>query len=239
MKFVQLINKDQDNYYKFIVLIMAFLLLAFDFEMAVIYLLLIFGDYIWYSSDNFVSFKLSRKRDSTSNLMVYIEALIALGIFLVISTFLTSMFDPQSMVQGGFVQQAQSIFHLLSTTIPALQNNDYLKFVGWGILIPLIETSFWNGRLLEGFATYAEGVVKHSVSLKKISTVLVTVILFVAALFTLFHITSKRETVPLIITFVFSIVSSLLVIRQQELKGAVFMHIVTNSMAIGSLRGWI
>ena len=229
----------QDHYFKFIIVFLLFLLLAFDQDLAMIYLLIMFGDWVWYKSDNFISFPISR---STSNVLnIYLESLAALGFFLVFSTILVSTFSPQSLISNASIlQSAQSIFHLLATSTPILKGSKILTFLGWGILIPIIETSFFNGRLLEGLTTYAEGVVGHKISLKKISLNLIIVFFVIASGFSLFHITAKGlATVPLLITFVFSIISSFLVIRHQELRGAIFIHIITNSAAVLSTFGVI
>lgn len=216
-----------------------FLLLSFDRDLAIIYLLIMFADWIWYKSDNFVSFPISDPR-RMSTTQVYIEAIAGLGLFLLISTILVSTFSPES-VTGGIVGGAQSIFHLLATSTPILQGSKILTLVGWGLLVPIIETSFFNGRLLEGFATYAEKVIGRKVPLElsQISLGLVGVIFTVAAIFTLFHITAKgMESLPLLITFIFSVISSVLVIRHRQTKGAILVHIITNSMAVASGFGW-
>lgn len=229
-------SQRQDHYFKFIVIILLFLLLAFDQDLAMIYLLIMLGDYIWFKSDNFISFPLSRP--DTNGMMVYIESLAGLGLFLIISTILVNIFSPQS-IASGIVGGTESVFHLLATSTPILKGSKFLTFIGWGIIVPFIETSFWNGRLLEGLSTYAEKVMGRKVSLERFSIPLVIVTFIVAALFTLFHITAKGlSSVPLLITFIFSIISTILVIRHRELKGAIFMHIITNSAAVASTMGW-
>jgi membrane protease YdiL (CAAX protease family) len=236
--FSAMINARIDDYFKFTVVFLLFLLLAFDRDLAMIYLLIMFADYVWTKSDNFVSFKISDPK-AMSSTQVYLEGLAGLGLFLVFSTFLVKFISPQSL-SGGIINETQSIFQLLSTSTPILQGSKILTFVGWGVLVPIIETSFFNGRLLEGLATYAEAITgkKIPLSLAKISLGLVMVIFVVAALFTLFHITAKGiSSIPLLITFVFSIISSVMVIRHRQLKGAILMHIVTNGAAVLSSFG--
>ena len=228
--------QTQDNYFKFTIVFLLFLLLAFDKDLAMIYLLMMFGDYVWTRSDNYISFPFRRKTSNTTQ--VYIEATAALGIFLVVSTFLVSTFSPQSIASGNILVQSQSIFHLLASSVPILKGSKILTFIGWAIIIPIIETSFFNGRLLEGFATYSEKITGKRISLQRYTLTLMMVILLVASLFTLFHITAKGlDTIPLLITFIFSVISSMLVIRHQELRGAIFIHILTNSAAVLSSLG--
>jgi len=203
-----------------------------------IYILIMVGDYIWYKSDNFISFPISRKNGS--DWKVYMEALAAVGLFLIISTVLVTTFSPQSIFSGGVFAGAQSIFQLLATSTPILKGSKILTLFGWGILVPIVETTFFNGRLLEGLSTYAEEITGKKISLTKITVPLVLVIFVVAALFTLFHITAKGlDSIPLMITFIFSVISSILVIRHQQLRGAILLHIVTNSAAVMASFNWI
>lgn len=229
-------EKQLDDYFKFIGIFLLFLLLAFDRDLAMIYLLIMLIDYIWKQSDNLINLPLSRGPGSM--FQVIIEGLAGLGLFLLISTILVNYVSPQS-VSGGLVSQAQSIFHLLATSTPILKGNAILTLIGWGILVPIIETSFFNGRLLEGLSTYAEMITGKKVQLSLTSPTLYIVMLVVASIFTLFHITAKGlESVPLLITFIFSVISSILVIRHRELRGAILMHIITNSAAVAASLGW-
>jgi len=222
----------RDHYYKFIVVFLLFLLLSFDQDLAMIYILIMIADYIWYKSDNFVSFHISKGK-LFDNPMVYIEALAGLGLFVFLSTFLvTSFHDPAA----SLTQQAQSLFDLLATSTPLLKDSKVLTFVGWVFLVPIIETVFFAGRLLEGLASYAEVITGKKISLERFSGPLFVVIFIVSALFTLFHITAKGlETVPLLITFLFMVISCMLVIRHRQLKGAIAIHIITNGVAVLSL----
>ncbi len=230
----------QEHYFKFIVILLLFLLLSFDRDLAIIYILIMFADYIWFKSDNFISFPLSQTSSKYSNTRVLIESSAAFGLFLLISTVLVSTFSPQSLLNGGIIQGAQSIFHLLATSTPILKGSKFLTLLGWGILVPLIETTFFNGRLLEGLSTYAEEITGKKVSLDKMSAPLLMVLFVIASLFTLFHITAKGlQSIPLLITFIFAIISSLLVLRHKELKGAIYLHIMTNSAAVMSAMGWL
>jgi hypothetical protein len=231
------VGQLKDNYFKFVIIFLLFLLLAFDKDLAMIYILIMIGDYIWFKSDNFISFKISS--NNISVFRAYFEGLIAFGIFLVASQFLVSSLQSQT-ITGNFVAGSQAIFELLATTTPILQGSVFLTFIGWAVLVPIIETSFFNGRLLEGLASYAEVIFGQKISLKKISFPLIMVILVVATTFTLFHITAKGlNTIPLLITFVFSVISSLLVVRHQELRSAIFLHILTNGAAVAAQFGYL
>lgn len=231
------IGQLKDTYFKFTIIFLLFLLLAFDKDLAMIYILIMVGDYIWYKSDDFITFNTSSS--NISKFRAYFEGLLAFGIFLVISQVTVSFLQSQT-ISGNFVAGSQAIFELLATSTPILQGSIFLTFVGWGILVPIIETSFFNGRLLEGLATYSEPIFNSKVSLKKLSLNLFLVILVLASIFTTFHITAKGLlAIPLLITFIFSVISSILVIRHQELRGAIFLHILTNCAAVASSMGYL
>lgn len=227
-----------DNYFKFNILFLIFLLLVFDRDMALIYIAIIFGDYIWYKSDKFISFKISNGRNSLFQSTII--GLAALGFFLGISTLILKTFSPQSLTETGIIGSVQGVFQLLSTSTPFLQGSKVLTFIGWGIMIPIIETSFFNGRLLEGFATYAENVTGKKIPLDRITQPLLVVFFIVAALFTLLHITAKAlDSTALVLTFMFSIISSYLVIKYKQLREAIIFHISVNSVAVAISLGWI
>lgn len=230
-------RKLQESYYKFTLLFLVFLLLVFDRDLALVYSLIILGDWVWFSTHNRIAFPLSR--EGTNNIKLYTESLVGLGVFLLASFMLVSAFSPQSIIAGGLIGGAQSIFHLLSTTTPILEGSAFLTLMGWGLLIPVIETHFFNGTLLDGLSSYAEKITRKKISFDSYTLPLVLVIITVAALFTLFHLTAKGiETIPLLVTFLFSIISSILVIRHKQVKGAVFIHVVVNMMAVLSMWGW-
>lgn len=214
------------------------MLLAFDPEMSKIYLLILFADFIWYVSDNFVSFKFSRDGNVQRGV---ISAAIGLAAFLVASTALLSYIPGAlSLVRSNM----QSIFELLSATTPILQNSKILTIIGWVVLIPYIETSFFNGRLLEGIPVWLKekAGMNSAVILtdpnkdfmtKITNPASIFVIFLVAAAFTLFHLSAKGlQSIPLLITFIFSIISSLIVIKDRELRGAIYLHVAVNGITV-------
>lgn len=235
-KLNRIITDRLDNYFKFIVIFLLFLLLSFDRDMATIYVLIMFGDYIWYRSDNFISFPINGKKISGGQALI--EGFAGVGLFLLISQIVLAMSGRLESL--NFIAATQSIFHLLATSTPILQGNKILTLIGWGVLIPIIETSFFNGRLLEGLSTYGESVIGKKISLTKPSIELGMVIFVVASIFTLFHITAKAlDPTSLIITFIFSVISSLMVLRHKDLRGSIIMHIIVNSAAVLAGFGWI
>lgn len=230
------LGERQQTYFKFVVVFLLFLLLVFDRDLGMIYLLILFGDFIWYLTDKNISFPLIRKTTSFRDVL---ETVVAVGVFLGISTVLVDFLSP-NLISNGIISGAQSIFQLLATGTPILSGNKFFTLLGWGVMVPIIETSFFFGRLLEGMTTILEKTFGVKISYKKISVPLIIAIFIVASLFTLFHITAKGlSTIPLMVTFIFAIISCALVIRNGELKNAVALHIIVNSFAVMSSFGWL
>jgi hypothetical protein len=230
-----LFRERTDTYFKLAVVFLLFLLLSFDQDLGMIYSLIILGHFIWYMTDKDISFPISRgvKNGGFSTLQIFAESMLALGAFLLITSFLTGF-------AANFFKGTQSIFELLATSTPILKGNIFLTIVGWGVLVPIIETTFFNGQLLEGISTYAEKIYGIKINFGKITGPLIIIVFFVGALFALFHITAKGlNTIPLLITVIFSIISSFLVIRHRETKGAIMIHIIVNTMAVLTSIGWI
>jgi len=209
---------------------LGFLAISFNWELAVTYVILVVTDK-WIYEKQSKGYPIS---SAVSNSMWAIEAIATLGLFLIFSTFLVSTVAPQLLFSGGgFIEGAQSIFQLLSASTPILKDNTVLTFLSWAIFVPIIETVLFNGRLLGFFMNKFKGVTKNDLEVKGLA------IFTVAATFTLFHLTSKGlDSTVLLITFVFSIMSSLLVIRHKNLKGAILLHCLTNSAAVLSQFGW-
>lgn len=227
-KLIDIPKLSNEIYFKFSILFLLFLLLVFDKDMAMIYILIILGDFMWFKFDPHISFPLEKTTQNRYTSLI--EVGIALAGFFIISSLAVAFAAVD--IPSGF----QSILSLLATSTPILAGNKMLTLIGWGILIPIIETSFFNGRLLEGIASFAEKRFHKKIALNQanlFSIPVIMVILVIAALFTLFHITAKNlASVPLLITFIFSCISSVLVIRNQELKQAILLHIIVNCLAV-------
>lgn len=104
------------------------------------------------------------------------------------------------------------------------------KFV-YGILIPPVETIFFF-VVLPGWLIYKIG---WAMPVNIFSFNSIKIIAFFAALFTLFHATSKGidNNIDLLSTFVFGALSMGMVIYYKEAIQAAIMHIIANSHSIG------
>jgi hypothetical protein len=185
--------------------------------------------YMWHKADTQKSYLLVRGENSLAK--VLLESVVAFGLFTLTSTFLLSGAAPK--IFAG----VQSIFQLLSSSTPILQGSKILTLLGWGVVIPFVETILFFVIVQEGVADWYASATS-AFSQRSYNVKMIFVVMFVALLFTIFHLTAKGlQTVPLLITFVFGLVSGLLVVRQGEARGAILIHVVTNSLAVLSTLG--
>jgi len=222
----------ENTYFKYVIVILLFLLLAFDRDMAMIYILILVGDWFWWKLDEGkLDYPLS-KPGGTMDIVFAIGGTVA---FFIITSMALKLFTGQAVGWFG----TGSIIELLATSTPILQGSAILTVIGWGILIPLIESSFFFGRLFEGISSTAKGAL-GKINPYKFSIPIIIVMAFVSGLFTIFHITAKGfSNEPLIATFIFGMISCALVVYTKSLKSAILFHVIINTMAVASLVGWI
>jgi len=232
------------NIFQLMILILAFLYVNFDRQMAILYIILIVADFIWWFTDLYIADKRitfpTEKTDTNRAKSVFIAFIAYMG-FLIITTVAFSVFNPQALTQTQATQSGfGAIISLLATTTPILKDSLIITFISWGIFIPIIETRFFFGRLLEGFALLWKNLTGEVIPLNRLTPKTWLLIAVMSAMFTLFHLVAKgAQSLPLLVTFVFGIVSGALVIRDQELKSAILLHIFSNSVAVLSNFGMI
>jgi len=205
---------------------LAFIHLTFDPRMSVAYLLIIVCDYWWYKDDSFVSLPMesttATRKSALSLTFIYY------AVFLISSIAILGM-----TTIGKEFASVGGIFQLSATAVPILAGSKIFMFISWGFVIAIIETRFFFGRLYEGMAVHAKDFLGHEISTKKITIETVFLMIFVSALFTIFHIGAKGLSTPaLMTTFIFAIISLIFVTKTQELKGPVLLHILTNSIGV-------
>lgn len=123
------------------------------------------------------------------------------------------------------------------SALPILAGSVAMTWVGWTIVIPFIETSFFHGRLFEGLAQLSNRLFNKPKSLRVLSLGLIGVATAVSVIFAVFH--SKVTLSPIITIFIFSMVSCYLVIKEQKLTAAILLHILANTAALAVKYGLI
>lgn len=124
-----------------------------------------------------------------------------------------------------------AVIGLMGATTPALATSKIANLLTFGIAIAYIETQLW-ARAFEFFADFFRlDISKRSV--KVIFSALMILIITLAFIFVLFHLTAKGITnVPaLVIVFLMMIISLIMVAWFEETRQAVYLHIWANTVA--------
>jgi len=210
----------------YMIFFIPFLYINFDARMAMAYLAIIIADYWWYKDDSFVS--LPMERTVTTRKSALALTLIYYAVFLISSILILGM-----TTVGKEFASVSGVFQLSATAVPILAGSKIFMFISWGFMIPVIESRFFFGRLYEGLAVHAKDFLGYEISTKKLTIETVGLIIFISALFAIFHIGAKGLSTPaLMTTFIFSVISLIFVTKTQELKGPIGVHILTNSIGV-------
>lgn len=216
------------TYFKYISLFLLFFLFLYDRDMAIIYLMLMFVDYLWYVSDKKVTFHLSTPSDNILDSLT--TAVIAYAAFLLINTSVKVLFFNETFsLMSGVEAMA---------TLPILAGSLVMTWIGWVLVIPVIETSFFHGRLFEGLIDLSRKFKSiPDASLTKFTTGTMIVAAIVSIIFAIFH--SKVTLAPIMTIFIFSMISCYLVIKENKLLAAVLLHIIANAAALAVKYGYL
>jgi len=156
----------------------------------------------------------------------------AYGAFILVVALITPIF--QGLI---FNTPQQSVFTSLALQTPVLADSQVASFIGWGVLIPIVETSFFFGSLLL-FVAWMFKVRLDNLKSWKVWMV----IILVAVTFATFHLTARAQAVSsggisvdevgMLATFIFGIFQGALVVWMKELTEAIYMHVTSNSLSV-------
>lgn len=132
----------------------------------------------------------------------------------------------------------ESVLGFLQSTTPVLKDSLFLSFLTFGVIVGVIETPYFFGGGYEAVLNVA-GVEEAEIT----NPVVWAVWVFIAFVFTIFHITTRTiaiaptgepifDNVALIGTFWFAIVSLAMVTITKELVSATETHIYNNSLGV-------
>ncbi len=209
--------------------VVSFYSLMFSQEFALIYGLIILSCITFLILDLFgfdrkLSFPIERQGQNKT-----MGILLAIGIyagFLLVSSLITNALSPGTL-PNSVLDIIKSISKdLYQASTPALAGSVILMFIGWGLVIPIVETIFFNGVIFEFV---------HDFFIKSKNNVsMVVLCLLVGALAAVFHLTVRQgSSVGLITTFVFFTASAISVWRTGSLYVGIIVHVISNSIAIG------
>ena len=221
-------------YFEFLLVSLGLLYLVFNTSLATIYTILIVADFVLYyfnfRPDQSIRFPLERRIDN--RIPSLIITVIAYAAFLAISTVAVNSFFPLAIAESGMTG-AFAVVALMSASVPIFAGSIALSLFAFGILVPMVESSLFFGRILERVVEVIENRTGKKVSQTQISVATVLAVAFCTALFIFYHVGSKGlANAPLFVTGIFAAISCALVIYHRELKQAVLLHIISNSIVI-------
>lgn len=215
------LNREGRFYFVLFFTFLLFLLINFDRTLGMIFGLMLIGGYFLMITDKSITYRIDRGIDFKKSLIYAIGAYI---IFLFVASF-------------SLNSTINSVLGLLSTTTPILQGSKVFTLIGWGIIIPFVETLFFFGPFTEALADRFR--VSLRFDLKNIKTWLLFI--FVAFIFMFFHLTAKGVTdnITLALTTAFGTMSLWLAAYFRELKSPIMFHMILNTIAIAITLGYI
>lgn len=209
--------------------LLAFMAVTFNQTLALIYGLMLLLILVFYAIRKEWGGKILINSEQKNTLQSLALAIGFLFIFMFIVVLLTSLFQSSLKVPPS----VQTFFaHQFASSAPILANSRLLTFLAWGIMIPILETRFFG--LLYEFVGRQTNV--EIFNLKSFSTWIL--ILLIASLFTWFHIQAKgvHDVVAWMVTFVFGVLTCILISITKEFESATYFHIINNTLTI--LKSW-
>jgi len=220
---------------------LVFMLLMFSRDFGQIYIAMVVVWLMFFLFDKLIFDKRTQfpiEKSAGGRLESILIALIAYASFLFLTTIITNLFLP-----GTFTGSVKEVISKMGIGIvqasgPVLQNSKILLLLGWGLLIPIVETILFNGKVFEALYDKLRWA---GLNMRRLtSPTLIILIIIIGATSALYHLTSKNlETVPLMITFVFFTVSGILVVWRGHLREAIYIHCIGNTIAVLSTMGAI
>lgn len=208
-------------------LVLLFFLTNMDPSMSSVFSFILIIGFILYWTDKTVNIRLESKPNRVRSVAV---ALVAYFVFVVVSAFVLSGLKliPSFSFTSAASTYSQYLASLFSSYSPALAGNALAVIVAWCVVIPIVETFAFFGGYLEWLSE------KFNVPLAKRGPRFVLVVILVAVIFMLFHLTAKgvSNNPGLIMTAIFGLVSGVLVFYTGQLLEAILLHIFTNTIGV-------
>lgn len=217
----RLTEEKQTRIFILLSVVLLFLLINYDPTLAIAYISISFLNLIIYQ--NYSHFAFTFYKDA-SILKTVIVGVVAYGAFVAFSTLVGNFFAP------NLITSPQSVLQLMSETIPVLQGSLFLTILSLGIIVPIVETDFFFGRLNEFLADHFKINTKFDITNPRLWVLAV----IVGAIFAMFHLSAKISNlnIGLAFTFLFGMISCWMVYKYRRTAEAVVFHITANTLYI-------
>jgi hypothetical protein len=169
-----------------------------------------------------------------------LEIAIAVGAyvaFIIVAGFVMSILSPTTTT--SYVDTVNSFIGQTFSATPVLAGSNTLKTWTWGDVIPIVETVLFFTVLISLILT----LTKYTINTKFtdgglwLIIILVSLIYTLAWVFMVFHSEAKGITnnPALIVTFIFGVISLILVFWRKTSFAAIILHIITNTIGMMKL----
>lgn len=205
-----------------LMVVLSFLSINFQFNLAVIYTIMVVATFMIYSASDNALFNITNNRQDL--ITSFINGLIGYVLFYIaVSTsvpFIFAVEQPETTqdIISGFVQSA------------VFSGSQFLNFFSVGFLIPIVESLLFFSALL-GFILLT---IKVPARFEFDNVGMWVAIGVVSAAFVIFHITAKGITNnrDLFVSFLFAIVSCLMALGFKRAADMIWLHIINNTLAV-------
>lgn len=200
-----------------------FLLINFNRDLGNIYIAMLLLSWAGFSSDKVKSFTFQSKKSSVFQ-SFFRASLFYVG-FILFSGIFLSIFHSGDVVEG---QMLLSVLKTMAATTPILAGSLILTFIGWAIIVPVIETNAFFGMLFEFIND------RFNININRLNAAVLIVMIVIAFGFALFHATAKGivNNAALSLTFIFALISMYIVLKEKQTQTAVMFHTLANSFAV-------
>lgn len=221
---------ESDDYFMHSVVVL-FLLINFNLQIGTIYLGMAIIDWMAYylAFDKKVFKIIPIEKDKSKRFQSLVIAMGVYVAFIFAVNFIGTRFTAAPAGTESIFEYISSLIAATFSATPILFGSKILRLVVWGVLIPLIETRLFFRTMLQ-WALRSAGM-KFPATVFSKEGIMISA--FFGALFAVFHIVAKGITnnLALTVTFFFGTLSAGLVIHYKQVLEALFLHIITNTIA--------
>lgn len=197
-----------------------FLLVSnFDPTLANVYAIGLFLLFVYYAIDKDHSFPIEKQRNLGKS---FLYAVIGYIVVIVSSTFFKNIH-----IFG--ITDTRSVLQIMAETQATLafEKSLWITFFAFAILIPIIETGIL-GMILEFIKDNTK------INFEKLNIALIAVFFIISTFFMYLHLSAKgvSNEAALMITFIFALVTCVIIFLERQTLGAMLLHIISNSVAL-------
>jgi len=219
---------EEPHTYFLLGIVLAFLWQTFSVELAGVYfILLVSGGFAWANLKTKLNFN-SVSGNTPNAILLAVVAFIA---FIAISFLAINVLQSAAELEGQSLQERIGATVIGAAQDPILKESKLAVFLIGALLIPIIETKVLIARLMEVLAR----IFHVSLNLGDFKTWVLFAV--VAGVGVVFHFQAKGITdgIALMLTFIFWMISSWLIVKTRESESAVYLHIINNGWVLSTV----